>query len=66
MHLQAAQVNVSNPSLINGGVKPTELRLPSGCIQELDSNYMGTTVSGILTAAAGTSQTVDTCCQKCK
>lgn len=64
--LEAAQRNISNPSTINNGTKPTELWLPSNCIQELDANYEGTAESGILQPAANSTQTVDDCCALCK
>ena len=64
--LQAAQQNVSNPSTINNGTKPTELYLPTNCILEQDANYKGSSVSGILTPASGSTQTANDCCKKCR
>ena len=64
--LQTAQRNISNPSTINNGTKPTELWLPSNCIQELDANFEGTSVSGILLPAANSTQNVDDCCALCR
>ena len=64
--LQTAQRNISNPSTINNGTKPTELWLPSNCIQELDANFEGTSVSDILLPAANSTQNVDDCCALCR
>ena len=86
--LEAAQRNVSNPGSINNGTTPTQLWLPTNCIQvrfgclpsccatlvmdsnpplvqELDANYKGSPVSGILTANS-TRQTASDCCALCR
>lgn len=63
-YLQAVAKNVSSLQNVNNGLKPTEVSLPSGCIEEIDANYEGDTVSDILTDPAGL--TADDCCLKCK
>ena len=63
-YLQFVQKNISSLKNVNGGLKPTEVPLPSGCIEELDANYEGENVSGIITD--GSSLTADDCCLKCK
>lgn len=61
-YLQAAQAQLLNATNINGGLRPTEVRLPSGCIQEEDANYKGTLVSPVL----NNTMDGDQCCQMCR
>ena len=63
-YLQDVQKNVSQTKNVDNGLKPTEILLPSGCIEEIDANYEGTDVSGIITN--GTQLTADDCCQLCQ
>ena len=41
--------NVSNVSSLDGGLRPTELRLLGGCISESNTNYAGTVLQEIRT-----------------
>lgn len=41
--------NVSNVSTLDGGLRPTELRLPGGCISESNTNYGGAVLQEIRT-----------------
>ena len=63
-YLKNVQKNVSSLDNVNSGLKPTEIPLPSGCIEEIDANYEGDNVSGII--LDGTQLTADDCCMKCK
>jgi len=53
--------NLSNPASLDGGLRPTELKLPGGCISESSVNYEGTVLQSIRTGK--TSQVIhqDTC-----
>lgn len=48
--------NLSNPASLDGGLRPTELKLPGGCISESSVNYEGTVLQSIRTGK--TSQVV--------
>ncbi len=61
-YLQVAQAQLLNATAINGGLRPTEVRLPSGCIQEEDANYKGELVSPVL----DNTMDGDRCCQMCR
>ena len=61
-YLQAAQAQLLNATNIDGGLRPTEVRLPSGCIQEEDANYKGNLVSPVL----NNTMDGDQCCQMCR
>ena len=61
-YLQAAQAQLLNATNIDGGLRPTEVRLPLGCIQEEDANYKGTLVSPVL----NNTRDGDQCCQICR
>ena len=61
-YLNDIQGKLKNPSGVGSGLRPSEVRLPSGCIEEIDANYKGDLVSGVLTSV----QSGDTCCQKCQ
>ncbi|KAL3146019.1 hypothetical protein ABBQ38_015377 [Trebouxia sp. C0009 RCD-2024] len=54
--------NVSNTSNLDGGLRPTELRLPGGCISESNTNYAGKVLQEIRTNK--TSQ--GDCCAACQ
>ena len=41
--------NVSNIYTLDGGLRPTELKLPGGCISESNTNYAGTVLQEIRT-----------------
>lgn len=41
--------NVSNTSSLDSGLRPTELRLPGGCISESNTNYAGRVLQEIRT-----------------
>lgn len=41
--------NVSNTSNLDGGLRPTELQLPGGCISESNTNYAGRVLQEIRT-----------------
>ncbi|CAL8464903.1 g4438 [Coccomyxa elongata] len=53
---------VSNSSLVSNGLRPTEVRLQSGCIEEIEANYQGDLISNVLPNTAGSNQ----CCQACR
>ena len=63
-YLQFVQKNISQTKNVNSGLTPTEVPLPSGCIEEIDANYVGDNVSDVITN--GTFITADDCCQKCR
>ena len=41
--------NLSDTSTLDGGLRPTELKLPGGCISESNTNYEGTVLQEIRT-----------------
>lgn len=41
--------NLSSNSTLDGGLRPTELKLPQGCISESSTNYEGTVLQSIRT-----------------
>ena len=51
-----------NATAVGNGLRPFEVRLPSGCIQETDANYRGDLVSGVL----NNTMDGDQCCQLCR
>lgn len=53
---------LDNTTDVEGGLRPTEVRLPAGCIQETDANYKGDAVSGVLNGT----MSGDACCQHCR
>ena len=61
-YLQSIQEEISNSSNVSGGLRPTEIRLRSGCIEEIEANYKGDAVSDILPNISGG----DECCQNCR
>ncbi len=40
-YLQYVATQLPNATAQTGGLRPTELRAPSGCIAELNTNYKG-------------------------
>ena len=67
-YLDFVQSEVANATDINGGLKPTEVRLPAGCIAELDAAYQGSPVTDIIALGSNSTvqPTMDTCCQLCR
>lgn len=61
-YLQTAQAELVNSTDVNNGLRPFEVRLPSGCIQETDANFKGDLVSGVL----NNTMDGDQCCQRCR
>jgi hypothetical protein len=63
-YLQGIQAQVSNGSAgaVGGGLRPTEVLLGSGCIEEIDANYKGDLLSGVLANTASG----DVCCKQCR
>ena len=63
-YLQGIQAQVSNGSsaAVGSGLRPTEVLLSSGCIEEIDANYKGDLLSGVLSNVASG----DACCQQCR
>jgi hypothetical protein len=61
-YLKAVREQLSNSSDIKGGLRPTEVRLPSGCIEEIDANYKGELLSDVLPNTTSG----DACCQSCR
>ena len=61
-YLKAAQAQLVNATAVGNGLRPFEVRLPSGCIQETDANYRGDLVSGVL----NNTMDGDQCCQLCR
>ena len=61
-YLKAAQAQLVNATAVGNGLRPFEVRLPSGCIQETDANYKGDLVSGVLNNTMDGYQ----CCQLCR
>lgn len=61
-YLKAAQAQLVNATAVGNGLRPFEVRLPSGCIQETDANYRGDLVSGVL----NNTMDGDRCCQLCR
>lgn len=61
-YLQAAQKELLNSTDVSNGLRPFEVRLPSGCIQETDANFKGDLVSGVL----NNTKDGDQCCQQCR
>ena len=55
-------MELGNSSSVNGGLRPTEVRLPSGCIEEIDANYKGDLLTDILPNTTSG----DMCCQACR
>ena len=61
-YLKAVQAQLVNATAVGNGLRPFEVRLPSGCIQETDANYRGDLVSGVL----NNTMDGDQCCQLCR
>ena len=63
-YLQVIQGEVSNSSsaAVGGGLRPTEVTLNAGCIEEVDANYKGDLLSGVLSSV----KSGDDCCAKCR
>lgn len=61
-YLLSVKDAVSNSSNVSGGLRPTEIRLRSGCIEEIEANYKGDLVSDVLASIPGG----DECCQACR
>ena len=61
-YLQGVQSQAGSPAPGSSGLRPTEVQLPSGCVQEVDANYKGDLLSGVIASQ----QSGDTCCQRCK
>ena len=61
-YLQTAQAELLNSTAVSSGLRPFEVRLPSGCIQETDANFKGDLVSGVL----NNTRDGDQCCQQCR
>ena len=61
-YLKAVQAQLVNATAVGNGLRPFEVRLPSGCIQETDANYKGDLVSGVL----NNTMDGDQCCQLCR
>ena len=61
-YLQTVQAQLANSSNVGTGLRPTEVHLPSGCIQETDANYKGDLVGGVIS----NTMDGDACCQLCR
>lgn len=61
-YLQMAQAALMNATAVSSGLRPFEVRLPSGCIQETDANFKGDLVTGVL----NNTMDGDRCCQLCR
>ena len=61
-YLQTAQAMLLNATNVSSGLRPFEVRLPAGCIQETDANFEGDLVSGVL----NNTMEGDQCCQLCR
>ena len=55
-------MQLANSTAVGDGLRPFEVRLPSGCIEETDANYKGDLVSGVL----NNTMDGDQCCQLCR
>ena len=62
-YLQGVKAQVGSPAAGGAGqLRPTEVQLPSGCVEEVDANYKGDLLSGVIASQ----QSGDACCQRCK
>ncbi|KAK9811976.1 hypothetical protein WJX73_004846 [Symbiochloris irregularis] len=63
-YLSYVSKNISTIKAPSSNLTAGEIKLASGCIEELSANYEGSDVSDVITN--GTFITADVCCQKCK
>ncbi|KAK9837102.1 hypothetical protein WJX81_002894 [Elliptochloris bilobata] len=61
-YLQYAGAQLPNATAASDGLRPTELRAPSGCIAEPSADYKGDAVG----EAVQNVRTYDACCQLCR
>ena len=56
------QLNDSSGAAVGGGLRPTEVNLSAGCVEEIDANYKGALLSDVLSNV----KSGDDCCAQCR